>query len=196
MPNTIPNKERIRMPRQHMPEAEALVRARNFQAVNLGFDPKLAGEEALRCLACAKPTCRKGCPVGIDVKEFVARIIEGDYLGAAAVIRKDNALPAITGRVCPQEEQCEGDCLIVKSKKESVAIGHLERFVADYERSVGKVGMPEIAPPTGRKVAIVGSGPAGLSCAGDLIQRGHKVHVFEAPSARPRTRSCSRRRPT
>ncbi len=180
MPNTIPNKERIKMPRQHMPEREPDTRARNFEEVNLGFDPDLANLESLRCLACAKPTCTKGCPVGVDVKEFVARIIEGDYLGAAAVIRKDNALPAITGRVCPQEEQCEGDCLIVKSKRDSVAIGHLERFVADYERSVGRVGMPEIAPPTGKKVAIVGSGPAGLSCAGDLVQQGHTVHVFEA----------------
>jgi glutamate synthase (NADPH/NADH) small chain len=180
MPNTIPNKERIKMPRQHMPEREAETRARNFEEVNLGFDPELANLEALRCIACAKPSCTKGCPVGVDVKEFVARIIERDYLGAAAIIRKDNALPAVTGRVCPQEEQCEGDCLIVKSKKDSVAIGHLERFVADYERSVGRVGMPEIAPPTGKKVAIVGSGPAGLSCAGDLIQQGHAVHVFEA----------------
>jgi len=180
MPNTIPNKERIKMPRQRMPEAAALVRARNFEEVNLGFDPSLANLEALRCLACAKPSCTRGCPVAVDVKEFVARIIDGDYLGAAAVIRRDNALPAITGRVCPQEEQCEGDCLIVKSKKDSVAIGHLERFVADYERAVGKVGIPEIAPPTGKKVAIVGSGPAGLSCAGDLIQKGHAVRVFEA----------------
>ncbi|HEX6086900.1 MAG TPA: FAD-dependent oxidoreductase, partial [Thermoanaerobaculia bacterium] len=180
MPNTIPNKERIKLPRQHMPEREAEIRARNFEEVNLGFHPDLANAEALRCLACAKPACTRGCPVGVDVKEFVAKIIEGDYLGAAAVIRKDNALPAITGRVCPQEHQCEGDCLIVKSKKDSVAIGHLERFVADYERSVGRVGIPEIAAATGKKVGIVGSGPAGLSCAGDLVQKGHEVRVFEA----------------
>jgi glutamate synthase (NADPH/NADH) small chain len=179
MPNAIPNKERMKMPRQHMPEREACVRAGNFEEVNLGFDPALASQEALRCLACAKPTCTMGCPVGVDVKAFVARIIEGDYLGAAAVIRRDNALPAITGRVCPQEEQCEGDCLMTK-RVESLAIGHLERFVADYERSVGRVGLPEIAPPSGRSVAIVGSGPAGLSCAGDLVQKGHRVRVFEA----------------
>jgi len=179
MPNTIPNKERMKLPRQHMPECDAHVRARNFEEVNLGFNPDLANAEALRCLTCAKPTCTKGCPVGVDVKLFVAKIIEGDYLGAAAVIRKDNALPAITGRVCPQEEQCEGDCLMAK-RVDSLAIGHLERFVADYERSVGRVGIPEIAPPTGRKVGIVGSGPAGLSCAGDLIQKGHEVRVFEA----------------
>ncbi len=179
MPNSIPNKERMKMPRQHMPEREPDVRAHNFEEVNLGFDPELANAEALRCLACAKPTCTKGCPVGVDVKLFVAKIIEGDYLGAAAVIRKDNALPAITGRVCPQEEQCEGDCLMTK-RVDSLAIGHLERFVADYERRVGAVGIPEIAPATGLKVAIVGSGPAGLSCAGDLVQKGHQVRVFEA----------------
>jgi glutamate synthase (NADPH/NADH) small chain len=169
----------MKLPRQHMPEREPHVRAHNFEEVNLGFDPDLANAEALRCLTCAKPTCTKGCPVGVDVKEFVAKIIEGDYLGAAAVIRKDNALPAITGRVCPQEEQCEGDCLMAK-KVDSLAIGHLERFVADYERRVGAVGIPEIGPSTGMKVAIVGSGPAGLSCAGDLVQKGHEVRVFEA----------------
>ncbi|HEX2832066.1 MAG TPA: NADPH-dependent glutamate synthase [Thermoanaerobaculia bacterium] len=179
MPNSIPNKERMKLPRQHMPEREATVRAHNFEEVNLGFDPELATQESLRCLTCAKPTCTRGCPVGVNVKEFIARILEHDYLGAAAVIRKDNALPAITGRVCPQEEQCEGDCLIGK-RVDSVAIGHLERFVADYERQVGRVGIPEIAPPTGKKVAIVGSGPAGLSCAGDLVQKGHEVRVFEA----------------
>lgn len=180
MPNTLVAKERIKLPRVHMPERDAHERARCFEEVNLGFDPELATAESLRCLACAKPTCTRGCPVSVDVKEFIAKIIEKDYLGAAAVIRRDNALPAITGRVCPQEEQCEGDCLIVKSKKESVAIGHLERFVADYERQVGAVGIPAIAPPTGKKVAIVGSGPAGLSCAGDLVQKGHEVRVFEA----------------
>jgi glutamate synthase (NADPH/NADH) small chain len=179
MPNTIPNKERMKMPRQHMPEQDAALRAHNFTEVNLGFDPTLAQQEALRCLACVKPTCTKGCPVGVDVKEFVRLIIEGDYLAAAAKVREDNALPAITGRVCPQEEQCEGDCLISK-RVESLAIGHLERFVADYERQTGQIGMPKIAPPTGMSVAIVGSGPAGLSAAGDLVQKGHRVRVFEA----------------
>jgi glutamate synthase (NADPH) small chain len=179
MPNTIPNKDRMKMPRQHMPERDAQVRAHNFEEVNLGFDPALANQEALRCLTCAKPTCTKGCPVAVDVKEFVRLIIEGDYLGAARKIREDNALPAITGRVCPQEEQCEGTCL-VKKRTDSIAIGHLERFVADFERETGQIGIPHIAPPTGKKVAIVGSGPAGLSCAGDLIQKGHEVRVFEA----------------
>jgi len=179
MANTIPNKERMKMPRQHMPEREALERSRNFEEVNLGFNPELAKEEALRCLACAKPTCTIGCPVAVKVKEFVALIIEGDYLGAAAKIREDNALPAITGRVCPQEDQCEGDCLMTK-RVESLAIGHLERFVADYERQTGQIGIPKNAPPTGKRVAIVGSGPAGLSAAGDLVQKGHQVRVFEA----------------
>ncbi len=179
MPNTLANKERMKLPRQHMPERDAHVRARNFEEVNLGFDPDNATFESLRCLACKDPRCTKGCPVGVDIKSFIDRILDRDYLGAAAVIRRDNALPAITGRVCPQEEQCEGDCLIGK-KVDSVAIGHLERFVADYERKVGRVGIPEIAPPTGKKVAIVGSGPAGLSCAGDLVQKGHEVRVFEA----------------
>jgi glutamate synthase (NADPH) small chain len=179
MPNTVPNKDRMKMPRQHMPERDAQVRAHNFEEVNLGFDPTLANQEALRCLTCAKPTCTKGCPVAVDVKEFVRLIIERDYLGAARKIREDNALPAITGRVCPQEEQCEGTCLI-KKKTDSIAIGHLERFVADFERETGQIGIPKIAPPTGKKIAIVGSGPAGLSCAGDLIQKGHEVRVFEA----------------
>ncbi len=179
MPNIITNKERMKMPRQHMPERDALDRGHNFEEVNLGFDLALVRAEALRCLACVKTTCTTGCPVGVKVKEFVALIIEGDYLGAAAKIREDNALPAITGRVCPQEDQCEGACVMIK-RADSLAIGHLERFVADYERKVGQVGIPTNAPSTGKRVAIIGSGPAGLSAAGDLIQKGHGVRVFEA----------------
>lgn len=179
MPNTIPNRDRMKMPRQHMPEREALDRCRNFEEVNLGFHPELVKEEALRCLACQKPTCTTGCPVAVKVKDFVALIIEGDYLGAAAKIREDNALPAITGRVCPQEDQCEGGCVMTK-KVDSVAIGHLERFVADYERETGQIGIPVNKPDSGKRVAIVGSGPAGLSAAGDLVQQGHGVRVFEA----------------
>ena len=179
MSNAISNKERMKLPRQHMPERPAEERSRSFDEVNLGFDPEHASQEALRCLACAKPTCTHGCPVAVKVKDFVALIVAGDYLGAAAKVREDNVLPAITGRVCPQEDQCEGDCVISK-RVAPVAIGHLERFVADYERRTGQVGIPVNAPSTGKRVAIVGSGPAGLSAAGDLVQRGHEVRVFEA----------------
>jgi glutamate synthase (NADPH/NADH) small chain len=135
--------------------------------------------EASRCIACAKPGCVTECPVGVKIKEIVALIYEGEYLAAAKLLREDNSLPAITGRVCPQENQCEGGC-VLGNKGAPVAIGNLERFVADYERSSGQLGLPDIAPPTGKSVAIVGSGPAGLSAAGDLIQKGHRVRVFEA----------------
>ena len=173
------NKERIKIPRQHMPEQDADRRRRNFEEVNQGLTVLGATTEALRCLECTSPKCMVGCPVGVKVKEFVALIVAGDYLRAAAKIREDNILPAITGRVCPQETQCEG-CCILGNKFEPVGIGYLERFVADYERESGQIGVPVNAPPTGKKVAIVGSGPAGLSAAGDLVQKGHQVSVFEA----------------
>jgi glutamate synthase (NADPH) small chain len=177
--NPVPNKERIKMPRQHMPEQPPQIRNKHFTEVNLGYSAELARQEALRCLECAKPTCTKDCPVGVKVKEFVQLIVEGDYLGAAAKIREDNVLPAITGRVCPQEDHCEGSCLLCK-KGESLGIGYLERFVADYEQQHFDVKNIVKAPPTGKKVAIVGSGPSGLTAAGDLVQKGHEVHVFEA----------------
>ena len=179
MTNPYKPNERMKLPRLDMPARDADLRGHDFAEVNLGFDPGIAREESLRCLECAKPTCSHGCPVGVKVKDFVALIEAGDYLGAAAKIREDNALPAITGRVCPQEDQCEGACLLGKRGK-PLAIGHLERFVADWEREAGVVGLPPIAPATGKKVAIVGSGPAGLAASGDLIQRGHEVRVFEA----------------
>lgn len=171
--------ERMKIPRQDMPEREAEARGRDFTEVNLGFDPQLAAREAQRCLQCVKPTCVHGCPVEVKVREFIDLILAGDYLAAAAKIREDNVLPAVTGRVCPQEEQCEGSCVVHK-KNSPIAIGHLERFVADYERTSGRLGLPVNAPPTGKRVAIVGSGPAGLAAAGDLVQRGHGVRVFEA----------------
>jgi glutamate synthase (NADPH/NADH) small chain len=177
--NPVPNKERIKMPRQHMPEQPALERAKQFTEVNLGYPEEVARQEAIRCLECAKPTCTKDCPVGVKVKEFVQLIVEGNYLGAAAKIREDNVLPAITGRVCPQEDHCEGGCLLCK-RGESLGIGYLERFVADYEQQHFDSKNIVKAPPTGKKVAVVGSGPSGLTVAGDLVQRGHQVHVFEA----------------
>jgi glutamate synthase (NADPH) small chain len=176
--NPLTLKERMKVPRQHMPEQAAELRVRNFQEVNLGYSEELAKREALRCLECAKPVCVDTCPVGVKVKEFVKLIVAGDFLAAAAKIREDNVLPAITGRVCPQEDHCEGSCLLHK-KVDSLGIGYLERFVADYEQRANAAPPPN-APATGKRIAIVGSGPAGLSAAGDLVQRGHHVHVFEA----------------
>jgi glutamate synthase (NADPH/NADH) small chain len=177
--NTLPLKERMKIARIHMPEADATTRSRNFQEVNLGLTVLESVTEASRCIECSKPGCVLKCPVGVKIRDVVDLIYSGDYLGAAAKLREDNSLPAITGRVCPQEKQCEGGCTLGK-RGESVAIGNLERFVADFERNSGKLGLPPIAPSTGKSVAIVGSGPAGLSAAGDLIQKGHRVRVFEA----------------
>jgi len=172
-------KERMKLPRHPMPEQDPKVRARNFDEVPLGYTPETAKEEALRCIQCKKPTCIEGCPVEIDIPGFIKLVAEGDFLGAARKIKEKNALPAICGRVCPQEDQCEVLC--VRGKKgEPVAIGRLERFVADYERKQGEVSIPEISSSTGKKIAIVGSGPAGLTVAGDLIKLGHEVTIFEA----------------
>ena len=176
--NPLPLRERVKLPRQHMPEQPAQDRILNFHEVNLGYSAEVAQQEARRCLECAKPTCMDNCPVGVKVREFVRRIVAGDFSGAAAVIREDNVLPAVTGRVCPQEDHCEAACKLHK-KGESLGIGYLERFVADYEQRLGIRHVPT-AIPTGKKVAIVGSGPAGLSAAGDLVQKGHQVRVFEA----------------
>jgi glutamate synthase (NADPH/NADH) small chain len=162
-----------------MPEQPAEFRRANFEEVNQGLTILGATTEAIRCLECAKPHCIDGCPVNVNIREFVRLVTEGDYLAAAAKIREDNVLPAITGRVCPQETQCEACCVLGK-KHEPLGIGYLERFVADYEREHGVFGIPERAPLTGRKIAIVGSGPAGLSAAGDLVRKGHEVTVFEA----------------
>jgi glutamate synthase (NADPH/NADH) small chain len=177
--NVLPLKERMKVPRQHMLEQAPLLRATNFTEVNLGYSEELARQEASRCLECAKPACTNDCPVGVKVKEFVQLIVAGDFMGAAAKIREDNVLPAITGRVCPQEDHCEGSCLMGK-KVQPLGIGYLERFVADYEQRHLDIGNLPKAPPTGKKVAIVGSGPSGLTAAGDLVQKGHQVHVFEA----------------
>jgi glutamate synthase (NADPH) small chain len=177
--NPLANRDRIKLPRQHMPEQPAESRSKQFTEVNTGYSTELARQEALRCLECAKPTCTDHCPVGVKVREFVQLIVDGDFLAAAAKIREDNVLPAVTGRVCPQEDHCEGSCLLCK-KGESLGIGYLERFVADYEQQHMDRSQIRKAPPTGKKVAIVGSGPSGLTAAGDLVQKGHQVHVFEA----------------
>lgn len=175
----ISRKDRMKIQRQVMPEQDPNVRRNNFEEVNLGFTEELAKMEALRCIQCPKPVCIDGCPVHVKIGDFITLVAEGDFAGAAAKLKEDNLLPAICGRVCPQEEQCEAKCVVGK-KNEPVAIGRLERFVADYERDNLGMRTPELKPKTGKKVAIVGSGPAGLSCAGDLVQMGHDVTVFEA----------------
>jgi glutamate synthase (NADPH/NADH) small chain len=172
-------KERMQIPRQPMPEQAPNSRNKNFTEVNLGFTEELAKLEAERCLQCPKPKCVEGCPVGVQIKDFIKLVADGDYLAAASKIKENNVLPAVCGRVCPQEEQCEARC-VTGVKGESVAIGRLERFVADYERTTTGIRQAEIKTKTGKKVAIIGSGPAGLSCAGELVQLGHTVTVFEA----------------
>ncbi len=162
-----------------MPEQDPKVRAKNFKEVPFGYSPELAQLEASRCLQCKKPKCIEGCPVEIDIPAFVKLISDGDYVGAARKLKERNGLPAVCGRVCPQEDQCEKLCIVGK-KDDPVAIGRLERFAADWEREKGEVSVPEKTPSTGKKVAVVGAGPAGLTLAGDLILKGHEVTVFEA----------------
>ncbi len=168
-----------KLPRTPMPEQEPKVRARNFKEVPLGYTPEMAQQEASRCLQCKKPACVKGCPVNVQIPDFIKLICEGKFLEASWKIKETNALPAVCGRVCPQENQCEAQCVLGK-KGEPVAIGRLERFVADFERNSGEVRLPELPEKTGKKIAVVGSGPAGLTCAGDLILKGHDVTIFEA----------------
>ena len=165
--------------RVQMPEQDPEVRARNFLEVPTGYTPQMAQEEAARCLQCRKPACVEGCPVGVDIPGFINLITQGDITGAIRNLWEKNALPAVCGRVCPQESQCEGRCIVGK-KGEPVAIGNLERFAADYERDHGTGELPPVAPATGKKVAVVGSGPSGLTVAGDLIRKGHAVSLFEA----------------
>ncbi|MBQ6577935.1 MAG: NADPH-dependent glutamate synthase [Bacteroidales bacterium] len=170
-----------RIGRTSVREQDPKVRAHNFEEVCYGFNVEEARREASRCLHCKNPRCVTACPVSIDIPGFIAEVNQGDFAAAAAVIAKDSSLPAVCGRVCPQETQCEGSC-ILGIKGESVAIGKLERFVADYarENAQPEAGPAEKIPSNGKKVAIVGSGPAGLACAGDLAKKGYDVTIFEA----------------
>ncbi len=176
----VPVKERMKLGRQKMPERKPGVRNCDFKEVNLGLTPENAQAEARRCLDCANPQCVTGCPVGIDIPGFVKLVEKGEFLAAAWKIKETNCLPAICGRVCPQESQCEEVCTMKKAGGAPVAIGNLERFVADFERLSGSVSLPPLPPPTGKKVAVIGAGPAGLTVAGDLAKLGHSVIIFEA----------------
>jgi len=172
-----PKKEKI--PRQKMMEQPPAVRRKNFDEVPYVYNPETAMKEAERCIQCKDPRCKQGCPVEIDIPQFVAKIKEGDFEGSIRKLWEKNSLPAICGRVCPQEVQCEGLCILGK-KDEPVAIGNLERFAADYQRAQGRDILPPKADPTGKKVAVVGAGPSGLTVAGDLVLKGHEVTIFEA----------------
>ena len=168
-----------RISRQKMPEQDPVLRSKNFNEVNLGYSVDFANTEAGRCLQCDKPLCIEGCPVYVDIPGFIKLIREEKYCEAAWKIKETNALPAICGRVCPQEVQCEGKCVLGK-KFEPIAIGHLERFVADYERDTGTCYIPEKEKPNGKSIAIIGCGPAGLTVAGDLVKLGYDITIYEA----------------
>lgn len=175
------NKERADIPRVKMNELAPEYRSRTrLEEVNLGLTKEQAMQEAQRCLDCSNPTCMQGCPVNINIPTFIKNIERGEFLEAAKTLKETSALPAVCGRVCPQEKQCESKCIHLKMGKEAVAIGYLERFAADYERESGNISVPEIAEKNGIKIAVVGSGPAGLSFAGDMAKRGYDVTVFEA----------------
>jgi glutamate synthase (NADPH/NADH) small chain len=177
---TVPVKDRTKSVRQKMLERGPNERNRDFNEVNLGLTAEMAQAEARRCLDCANPQCVTGCPVGIDIPGFVKLIEAGRFLEAAWKLKETNSLPAICGRVCPQETQCEEVCALKKASGVPVAIGNLERFAADFERLSGSTAIPPLPPPTGKKVAVIGAGPAGLTVAGDLAKLGHSVTIFEA----------------
>jgi glutamate synthase (NADPH/NADH) small chain len=174
-------KERSAIDRAIMPELDPVYRATTrLEEVNIGLTKEQALLEAKRCLDCGKPSCVEGCPVNINIPSFVKNIERGQFLAAAKVLKNTSALPAVCGRVCPQEKQCESKCIHIKMGGKAVAIGYLERFAADYERQSGQAALPQMATPNGIKVAVVGSGPAGLSFAGDMVKKGYDVFVFEA----------------
>ena len=174
-------KERSEIERVKMPELDPVYRATTrTEEVNIGLTREQAITEAKRCLDCANPTCMQGCPVSINIPSFIKNIERGEFLNAARVLKSTSALPAVCGRVCPQEKQCESQCMHVKMGHEPVAIGYLERFSADFERESGHISLPEVAEKNGKKIAVIGSGPAGLSFAGDMAKLGYDVTVFEA----------------
>ncbi len=174
-------KERTAIARCPMNELDPVYRATTrTEEVNTGYTKEQAMTEAKRCLDCANPTCMQGCPVSINIPSFIKNVERGEFLEAARVLKHTSSLPAVCGRVCPQEKQCESQCIHLKMNEPAVAIGNLERFVADYERESGNIILPELAPKNGIKVAVVGSGPAGLSFAGDMVKYGYDVTVFEA----------------
>ena len=174
-------KERTAIERVKMPELDPVYRATTrTEEVNIGLTKEMALTEAKRCLDCPKPTCMEGCPVSINIPSFIKNIERGQFLAAAKVLKNTSALPAVCGRVCPQEKQCESKCVHLKMNEPAVAIGYLERFAADYERQSGNISVPECDPANGIKIAVVGSGPAGLSFAGDMAKKGFSVTVFEA----------------
>jgi glutamate synthase (NADPH/NADH) small chain len=170
--------KKTRAPRQEMPTQDAQVRIHNFNEVATGYTMEMALTEAKRCLQCKKPSCVDGCPVEVPIPQFIGALAKEDFEGAIRELKSKNNLPAICGRVCPQETQCEVKCVLGK-KFEPVAVGRLERWIADWELQKG-VTPPQAPPPTGKKVAIIGAGPAGLTCAADLARQGHKVVIFEA----------------
>ena len=170
---------KIDLNRREMPKQEPEVRSHNFTEVALGYTPELAIEEARRCLQCKRPFCVANCPVQINIPTFIAAMAAGDFAKGVRVLKQKTLLPSVCGRVCPQEEQCEKDCALVK-KGGQIAIGRLERFLGDWDAAQAEASLPEIPAPTGKKVAIVGGGPAGLTAAADLVQQGHKVVIYEA----------------
>ena len=176
-------KERLAIPQQQMPSQDPGKRIQNMQEVATGYTEEQCRVEAMRCLQCKNAPCVKGCPVKIDIRGFIKAAADGDFEKSIAIIKKSSLLPAICGRVCPQENQCQATCTVGRSLKDAgkaVSIGRIERFVADYDRKKGNAANPEIANPTGKKVAIIGSGPAGITAAADIRRAGHEVEIFEA----------------